>query len=378
MLANFGAMAIEEKAKVVVDAMTDKEVLDIFALFGFEPESTDRVYGGYASSNFKVVGRKTGETTSTTFLLKINHYGLTVEDADHQLFIMNHLRQSSFPTNYPNAAPSGSLLVEHGGRKAMLLDFVHAVAGDKVLAADEKRASSVLTELGATLARLHQVKWPEEQSPGKKVRDITSGYPVCNTGDLLKGDELAKLEADERFSTHALVKDLRKNTPFFNELYKREVPWGIIHGDAFLDNTLFDEEKCKLMALVDWEDSCLGPYVMDLAVCASAVCFTAANELIEDRFRVLVKAYTAQRSLSALEKASFIDFMMAAAISCAFYRFCEFNVRQPDSDAVAKDSYKIMFERAQKFQREHPADPESKRARVDGVQAVIAKVLDEL
>lgn len=272
---------------------------------------------------------------------------------------MEYLRSSSFPTNYPNAATDGSFVVEHDGRRAMLLDYVDgAVPGAKALATREARASDILQELAATLGRLHQVSWPDDfqMMDGSKMRDIYVGFPVCNTGDLLRGDDLVKLEADERFSTHALVKFLRDNYASSHDLFKRELPWGVIHGDAFLDNTLYrisqreddsEEEVCKLAALIDWEDSCVGPLVLDLAVCVSACCFTAENEFIADRMRFLLRAYISQRPLSPSERESFIDFMMFGALACAFYRFCEFNVRQPESDSTAKDSYLLMFQRAQ-------------------------------
>ncbi|CAE7350428.1 COMT [Symbiodinium necroappetens] len=99
-----------------------------------------------------------------------------------------------------------------------------------------------------------------------------------------------------------------------------------------------------------WEvpdDSCVGPYVVDLAVCASACCFSAANELMEPRLRVLLKEYLRQRTLSPLEVQTFPDFMAAGALACSFYRFCEFNVRQSDADAKAKDSYKLMAQRVE-------------------------------
>lgn len=264
---------------------------------------------------------------------------------------MNYLKQSNFPTNYPHAAPDGSLLVEHDGRRAMLLDFIHGSRpGQEVLAADEGKAPRLLGDLGAALARLHLVSWPAEPA----LRDIRCGYPVCNTGDLLRGDEVKELEANELVGKHPFIAFVREHLEWLRELYKRDVPWGVIHGDGFLDNTLYEDGphgsgECKLLALIDWEDSCVGPYALDLAVAASACCFTAANELIPERLVVLLKGYEECRPMLEKERESFADFMMAGALACGFYRFGEFNVRKPDSDVQAKDSYKIMFERAERL-----------------------------
>ncbi|CAE8720855.1 unnamed protein product, partial [Polarella glacialis] len=336
-------------ATVALDSLSNDEVSEFFCAFGFEAtEEPVRLYGGYSSSNFQVVGRRSGAGDSSKYLLKISNTALSVEDLEHQLFVMDHLRTSSFPTNYPHASASGSFWVEKNGRLAMLLDFVSGKPGSEVLGAEEEKADRLLSELSATLAKLHKVSWPSDT----KIRDISTGFPVCNTGDLLKGEELEQLKADERFAGHSLVALVHGRISWLRELYKREVPWGLVHGDAYLDNTLYEDGprgsgECRLLALIDWEDSCVGPLVLDLAVCASACCFTASNDLIIPRLSVLLREYLRHRSLSAVEAESFVDFMAAGALACSFCRFCEFNVKQLDSDAKAKNSYKIMADRAE-------------------------------
>jgi len=254
----------------------------------------------------------------------------------------------AFPTNYPHVAGDGRLLVESDGRRAMLLDFIEGgTSGSTLLSEGEDRAPPMLTQLGEVLARLHEVTWPSEH----KLRDVRSGYPVCNMGDLLKGDELKVLEADSRFAEHPVVAYAGECTPWLRELFERDVPWGLIHGDGFLDNTLYADRPdeggdCRLLALIDWEDSCVGPLILDLAVSASACCFTASNELLADRLAALLRAYCGRRPLAVAEVASLGDFMAAGALACAFYRFGEFNVRKPDSDAEAKESWKLHLARA--------------------------------
>ncbi|CAK9042813.1 unnamed protein product, partial [Durusdinium trenchii] len=137
---------------------------NFLSAFNFTPDEPPvRLYGGYASSNFKAVGRKAGEGERQTLLLKVNYGGLNKEDIEHQLFVMNHLRTVEFPTNYPHPSASGSLMVEQIGRSAILLDFIQGKPGDKVLADDEAKAPKLISELSAALAKLHQVKWPDRK-----------------------------------------------------------------------------------------------------------------------------------------------------------------------------------------------------------------------
>eukprot|EP00913_Durusdinium_trenchii_P026002 g24396.t1 len=65
--------------------------------------------------------------------------------------------------------------------------------------------------------------------------------------------------------------------------------------------------------------------------------------------QVLLKEYFRHRKLTPLESEKFVDFMAAGALACGFYRFCEFNVRQKDADAKAKESYRLMAERAEQL-----------------------------
>ncbi|CAE7210979.1 ald [Symbiodinium sp. KB8] len=177
-------MAIEAKADVVVDNLSNDEVLELLRGFGAEPLGEPvRLFGGYASSNFKVMAKVDGGE-SKAYLLKVNYYGLNLEDIEHQLFVMNHLRTSSFPTNYPYPSKSGTFYEVKGGRTAILLDFITGKRGDEMLASDEGKTEKLLKELAAALAQLHQVSWPSD----KKLRDIRAGYPLCNTGDLLRGE----------------------------------------------------------------------------------------------------------------------------------------------------------------------------------------------
>jgi Ser/Thr protein kinase RdoA (MazF antagonist) len=174
---------------------------------------------------------------------------------------------------------------------------------------------------------------------------------VSNTGDLLKPGFAEDQLKSERIAGNPFIPFLLGRMERFRTLYDEKtkgLPSGFIHGDAFLDNALFDQKTCEFKALVDWEDSCLGPYALDLAVCISACSFTAGNELIEERVRCLVRGYTKQRPLSSEELSMIPSFMWAATLSCAYWRFVQFNVVAPEEQA--KSTYKIMHQRVERIE----------------------------
>merc|ERR1712137_740141 len=175
------------------------------------------------------------------------------------------------------------------------------------------------------------------------LRDIYVGYPLCNTGDLLtpgKPDEMFG-----KFISHPFADFVMSRIDALRKLYNSDLQWGFIHCDAFSDNTLFSTEPVWLQGLIDWEDSCRGPIIVDLAVTSYACCFTANHEFMPQRFQSLLFAYTeAGRSIAAEEAKLFVDFMSAAALACAFYRFTEFVVKT-DNTGPAIESYKFMHDR---------------------------------
>ena len=105
---------------------------------------------------------------------------------------------------------------------------------------------------------------------------------------------------------------------------------------------------------MDWEDSCVAPYVLDVAVAVSAAAFTASNELLPARCAALLRGYTARRPLSADELSALPDFMWAGALACGFYRWREFNLNRPESADDAKSAYAIMQQRCEKIEAAPP------------------------
>jgi len=127
------------------------------------------------------------------------------------------------------------------------------------------------------------------------------------------GSALAKLHAagsdvhagDGRFHPDALVVRLQTIDPssFPVERLRRTlealvertpaVPRGLIHGDLFRDNVLWDGEK--LASLLDFESASRGAFVYDLAVTMLAWCY--GDGFSTDLLRALVVGYESVRRL---------------------------------------------------------------------------------
>ena len=115
------------------------------------------------------------------------------------------------------------------------------------------------------MARLHN-DYPESDCQG--LRDIYDGWPCCGTGYLLQEGCAEKRLRDLKLENEPFFTFLMERIPKTQELFKtNDLVKCFTHCDAFLDNTLYtDDADAQMLALFDWEDSCVAPRVLDLAV----------------------------------------------------------------------------------------------------------------
>ena len=303
---------MESKAAVENFHVSQETVASIVKQFGFELISQQLITGGFSGVNLKCELQPPGcQEERRELLLKVNNPDHSVEDIEFQASLLTQLQQLKFRTNYLhplqhaqveagfplNTAPCWFVHVstdQDGAvqHSSLLLDFVRGTPGDKLLAqhaADPAAVKAIMMSLGTTLAELHLCA-PQIPEPG---RDFRCGFPVSNTGDLLNvGFMEHKLESDA-VAGNEFVGFILSRLQKFRDLYRdlESLPTGVIHGDAYLDNTLYNSDTLRLEALVDWEDACEGPLVLDLAVAAMAACFTEENELVPDRLAYIFEGY---------------------------------------------------------------------------------------
>jgi len=108
---------------------------------------------------------------------------------------------------------------------------------------------------------------------------------------------------------------------------------GTIHGDLFLDNTKFQENR--LTAVFDFIEACRGSFVFDLAVVANAWCFDRSSNLKSDYVDVLLDEYN-QKSPKSIEKKVLKEAMLFATL---FYAVKRFNTKYIEKRNVNVKSY---------------------------------------
>ena len=90
---------------------------------------------------------------------------------------------------------------------------------------------------------------------------------------------------------------------------------GIIHGDLFLDNAKFNNNK--LCGVYDFSEACEGDFLFDIAVVAVSWCFEK-DKLSKKKLKVLLKNYDIDIKYSV-----FIEYIKYALLYYATTRYLD-------------------------------------------------------
>ena len=231
----------------------------------------------------------------------------------------------------------------------MLFEFLQGKAGNNATL-----TLPMMRELGAAMARLHLI-------PAADVVPFIDQGGCCMIGEAQRAFLDLEIPAKPHLGDHEYVKELTAVTlpPFFiiidlwhhcdfllcvcflllkalpsvmELLHRQSLPQGIIHTDLFADNALFLGDV--LVAVVDFEEVCQGPCVLDAAMTTMACCFKATpptykdTSLNEDLAAAFLAGYTSVREFTKEEQDLLGEFLKVACRVISFWRFRHFNVRK--------------------------------------------------
>lgn len=106
----------------------------------------------------------------------------------------------------------------------------------------------------------------------------------------------------------------------------RTIPMGLIHGDLFRDNVLWqDVNACKLSALLDFESAHDGPFAYDLAV--TILSWSYGSSLDMTLAASIVRGYRSVRELEEGDRACLYDESILAALRFTITRITDDAIR---------------------------------------------------
>lgn len=256
-----------------------------------------------------------GGASNSSYLLQAdkNRYVLTrftnkeFPDVTKLAQLLRLLDEHNFPSTRLVLLPTGEAALMYRAKPVILKRYI---SGQVCSALD----NAMLHQIGAAMARLHQIPppdfLPDEHPYGIQLfssvigRDINTEYESWLAGQLR----------------------------YFEQHIPPNLPRGLIHGDLFYDNVLFEG---GLKAIIDFEDACCYYKAFDLGMAIVGLC-TKATKLAPSAARALLMGYQQVRVLEEREKESLPLFIEYAATATSYWRFWKYHIHAPQAQKADK------------------------------------------
>jgi len=266
-----------------------------------------------------------GGNANSSFLLTIeaNRFILTIceqplETIKTLVRLLQYLAEGAFLTNTVVSTTENSILTHHD-KPYYLKTYLSGEAPQQL-------TESMLFQVGRAMGELHKIRcptWlPNTFEYGEHLFD---NFIEDNNGDF--SEWLAST-----------------GTKFLPTIRQENLPTGLIHGDIFCDNTIFENEK--LVAIIDFETACNHPFVFDIGMALTGTCMHG-REIHKQKAQALLAGYLEERLLLDQELSAIRHYAAYAAAATAFWRYKEFNIVRKNSEK--KNTHLKMVEICEHF-----------------------------
>lgn len=275
---------------------------------------------GISNSNYRV------DLENESVLLKISNDKNQVQLSDEQAILL-YLNQRGYPFSLkPYALSSGELVYNYDAYFGVLYPFVQGIPPGP--------SDYTCQEVGAALAKLHSIKHDLAQL--NKLRHHESvGF---GAQEIFNYAHSKNCPDDYRKAFDYLFADQLKKfleTPFEK---------GIIHGDLYYDNTLFNNNH--LSTVLDFEQAGIGEYLLDLGISLSGTCLEKGR-IITPLVNSYLQGYEAIRPLKANEKEFLDQAIILGLMSISLWRIKRFKER--NLNPLMENSYRDLMVKAKDY-----------------------------
>jgi homoserine kinase type II len=242
-------------------------------------------------------GIATGITNTNYFVMtETSRYVLTIfeansmEELPYFVDLMTHLAEHDIPCPAPIADKHGVALRLLKDKPALL---VSCLKGGDVKHPDTSQCAQV----GRVLAQIHLA--------GDSFKQVSNNQRDASWRSNTAAQVMDKLSAEDQTL-------LRQALVFQDQLDVSNLPKGVIHGDLFRDNVLFD--GATLGGFIDFYYACHDVLAYDVAIAVNDWCLTEAGEFDEPRLNAFMQAYTEVRPFNEDEKQAWQGLLCIAAL----------------------------------------------------------------
>ena len=268
------------------------------------------IAAGITNTNYFVI------TAQQKYVLTIFEHN-KLEDLPYFVALMTHLAKRGVPCPAPIADKNGVALHMLKGKPALM---VSCLQGKDV-------ATPNLTQVRAvalTLAKMHLA--------GASFKQISHNQRGQDWFAQTSQKVLSKLNPQEQ----AL---LQSELAYQQALDTSQLPHGVIHGDLFRDNVLFDNDT--LGGYIDFYYACNDVLLYDVAIAVNEWCLhhngADLGSIDAEKVDAFLSAYQSVRPFTADESANWNALLRRAALRFWLSRLYDFHYPQEGEITHAKD-----------------------------------------
>jgi len=235
-------------------------------------------------------------TKNKKYILTIFEKRVQKKDLPFFMSLMDKLNNHNINCPKPQKSKTGSYLVNIKNKPASIVSFVEGKDKNKLKIND-------CYEIGRNVAKLHIAS--------KKIKLYRKNSMSLNSWPKLLnkiGNRCKKIDVNLNDLMKTSLKDIKKKWP-------RKLSSGIIHGDLFIDNIFFKNNK--FYGYIDFYFSSNDFLIYEIAICINALCFDKKGRKFifnKKKSKSLIKGYSSLRKLSKEEKNSLNTLCRGAAL----------------------------------------------------------------
>jgi len=221
------------------------EINRVCKLYGIkEVVNTKLLTKGFANRNYKI------KTEKGNFFYRVCTQQEDLKNIIYEVNILLELKTINFPTAYPIPKKDGSFISDSKNGKVLIYEFKEGL--------EPELNHQTAGEIARCLAKLNSYKGFEK-------------YPRKNVVHMDYCFELIEQFKTAPFQYPEIYAYFEDQTKYLLKPVSQILPIGLIHGDVFPDNTLF--QNGRLSALIDFEEACVDKLLMEIGMCINGFCF---------------------------------------------------------------------------------------------------------
>ncbi len=288
---------------------------DLLVAYGLVLDHIEPLTLGSVNSNFRLRTRD-----GAVFFARI-YEEQGERGAELEIALLDALLQAGLPVARALSQSNGQRVLIYQGKPFVVFPWVVGTITCQRLV-NRARAQAI----GQALARLHLA---------------TPTLPVLGAGrfgipQVFERLDLALTQGGSAWLP--VVDEIRTKLRYYEALRDPALPQGVIHGDLFRDNVLWDGDQ--LAVLLDFESASTGVFMYDLMVTLLAWCY--GEQLDLELAQAMVGGYQSVRAITPAERVGALAEGAIACLRFATTRITDFALRARPGETPGRDYRRFL------------------------------------